>query len=160
MKLKELCLLLGCVPSSAHRYVKKLLSRTAPLLRRHPDARIKFPDRHEMARLAAIVQTREPLIHNVVGFVDGCSMKIQCSSRTDIQNAYYDGFTCDTCVNNVFLFSPEGKVLYAAYNYPGSWHDSAVAKDLIHTVLNALTDEDVSTLRKTTFEDIFEEIGT
>lgn len=69
-------------------------------------------------------------------------MKIQCTSEPDIQNAYYDGFTCDTCVNNVFVFSPEGKVLFAATNYPGSWHDSAVSFDLIQTVLDTIGDED------------------
>ena len=82
-----------------------------------------------------MVALREPLIRNVAGFVDGCSIKIQCTSETAIQNAYYDGFVCDTTVNNVFLFSPEGKIVHAAYNFPGSWHDSAVAFDLIETVL-------------------------
>ena len=142
MKIKELCLLFGCVPSSAHRYLKKMLSRAAPILRKHPDAVVKFPDVPEMARLANLVALREPRVRNVVGFVDGCSIKIECTSEPNIQNAYYDGFTCDTCVNNVLLFSPEGKILFAAINFPGSWHDSAVSFDLIRTVLDAVGDED------------------
>jgi len=142
MKIKELCLLFGCVPSSAHRYLKNMLSRAAPLLRRNPDAQVKFPDVPEMARLANLVALREPLVRNVVGFVDGCSIKIECTAEPSIQNAYYDGFTCDTCVNNVFLFSPEGRILFAAINYPGSWHDSAVSLDLIRTVLEAVGQED------------------
>ena len=122
MKLKELCLLFGCVvPSSAHRYLKKMSSRAAPILHRNPpDAQVKFSDVHEMARLVNLVALREPLIRNVVGFVDGCSIKIECTSEPHIQNAYYDGSTCDTCVKNVFLFLPEGKILFAAINFPGS----------------------------------------
>ena len=136
MRIKDLCLIFGCVPSSAHHYLKKLLSHAAPILRKHPDARIKFPDLPELARLAALVQLREPLVRNISGFVNGCSIKIECTSDPDIQNAYNDGFTCDTCVNNVFLFSPEGKIIHAANNFPGSWHDSAVLFDLIERFLS------------------------
>ena len=136
MRLKELCLIFGCVPTSAHSYVKKMLQQAAPLLRKNVDARISFPANAELARLAHLVHLREPLIPNVAGFVDGCSMLIHCGSDLEIQNAYYDGLTHDTCVNNVFLFSPEGKILHAAFNFPGSWHDSAVAYDLIKLVLS------------------------
>ena len=121
MRIKDLCLIFGCVPTSAHRYLKNLLSRAAPILRKLPDARIQFPDVTELARLAALVQLRESLVCNISGFVDGCSIKIGCTSDPDIQNAYYNGFTCDTCVNNVFLFSLEGKIIHAPYNFPGSW---------------------------------------
>ena len=55
MKLKELCLIFGYVPSSAHRYVKRMLQRAAPLLRRNVDARIKFPDARELARCPVVV---------------------------------------------------------------------------------------------------------
>ena len=113
MKLKELCLLFGCVPSSPHQYLKKMSSRAAPILHRNPYAQVKFPDVHEIARLVNLATLREPLVCNVVGFVDGgCSIKIECTSEPDIQNAYYDGFT--------FLFLPEGKILFAAINFPGS----------------------------------------
>ena len=112
MKLKELCLLFGCVPSSPHQYLKKMSSRAAPILHSNPYAQVKFPDVHEIARLVNLATLREPLVRNVVGYVDGCSIKIECTSEPDIQNACYDGFT--------FLFLPEGKILFAAINFPGS----------------------------------------
>jgi hypothetical protein len=40
--------------------------------------------------------------------------------------------------NNVFCFSPEGKVIYAAVNYPGSWHDSSVCSQFIRLVRRKL----------------------
>ena len=86
MRIKDLCLIFGCVPTSANRYLKKFLSRAAPILRRHPDSRIQFPDVPELARLAALVQLREPSVRNIAGFVDGCSIKIACTSFPIIQH--------------------------------------------------------------------------
>ena len=74
------------------------------------------------------------MIDNVIGFVDGLSLPIQCSDDAYTQNAAYNGYSHDTCCNNVFAFSPEGKVIYCAYNYPGLWHDATVAQGLINVV--------------------------
>ena len=64
---------------------EEMLSRAAPILRINPDAQVKFPDVPEVARLANLVALREPLVRNVVGFVvDGCSIKIECTSEPDI----------------------------------------------------------------------------
>ena len=38
-----------------------------------------------------------------------------------MQNAAYNGYNHDTSCNNVFAFSPEGKIKFSAYNYPGSY---------------------------------------
>ena len=35
-------------------------------------------------------------------------------------------------------YSPEGKVIFCSYNYPGSWHDSTVAQDLINLVIERI----------------------
>ncbi len=37
-----------------------------------------------------------------------------------VQNVYYCGYDCNTMVNNVLEFGPNGKVLFCAINYPGS----------------------------------------
>ena len=87
---------------------------------------------------AKMVQMREPLIDNVIGFVDGLSLTVQCSDDEFQQNAAYNGYSHDTCCNNVFAFSPEGKIIYCAYNYPGSWHDTTVAQDLINLVVESV----------------------
>lgn len=51
MRLKELCLIFACVPTSAHRYVKRMLQQAAPLLRKNDgDERISFPDNAKIAR--------------------------------------------------------------------------------------------------------------
>ena len=91
-----------------------------------------------MAEFAEMVNIREPTVDNVIGFVDGLSLVVQCSDNEYLQNAAYNGYSHDTSCNNVIAFSPEGKVIYCSYNYPGSWHDNTVAQDLINVVIERI----------------------
>ncbi len=38
----------------------------------------------------------------------------------------YCGYGCDTIVNNVFAYGPDGKVFFAAINFPGNWADGTL----------------------------------
>jgi hypothetical protein len=40
--------------------------------------------------------------------------------------------------NNVLAFAPTGKVIYACLNFPGSYHDSTVAADLIDITIRKI----------------------
>jgi hypothetical protein len=42
------------------------------------------------------------------------------------QNVYYCGYDCDTMVNNVLVFGPDGKVFFCAINYLGSWSNGTL----------------------------------
>ena len=138
MRTKHLCLIFGVVPTTANQTIMKVMSLICRKLRRHPASAIEFPDEEKMNYFANMVHSREPLIKNVIGFVDGLSLACQCSDNQLLQNAAYNGYSHDTSCNNVFAFSPEGKVMYCAYNYPGSWHDSTVAQQLINVVINKI----------------------
>ncbi len=48
------------------------------------------------------------------------------TSKRIQQNAYYCGYDCDTMVNNVLIFGPDGEVFFCAINYPGSWSDGTL----------------------------------
>ena len=73
-----------------------------------------------------MVQLREPEVDNIIGFMDGVSFQSECTDERIEQNAFYCGYGCDTTVNNVFAFGPDGKVFFAAINFPGSWTDGAL----------------------------------
>ena len=88
-----------------------------------------------MAYFASLVRNREPSVHNVIGFVDGVNIPCMTSSDPDEQSEAYNGYMHDTCCNNVFAFSPEGKAIWAAINHPGSWHDAQVCASLIRYVV-------------------------
>ena len=79
-----------------------------------------------------MVQAREPLVDDIIGFMDGVSMQTQCTSERVEQNAFYCGYDCDTMVNNVFAYGPDGKVFFAAVNFPGSWADGSLTAQFLH----------------------------
>ncbi len=63
---------------------------------------------HWINRFAEMIRRRESLAEAVIGFMDGLS-------------PYYGGYHSDTMVNNVIAYGPDGKVFFAAINFPGSW---------------------------------------
>jgi hypothetical protein len=48
---------------------------------------------------------------------------MECTSKRVQQNEFYCGYDCNTMVNNVFAYGPNGKVFFAAVNFPVSWAD-------------------------------------
>ncbi len=63
----------------------------------------------------------------MIGFMDGLSLPSECTDERLTQNAYYCGYSCDTMVNNVLAYGPDGKVFFCAINYPGSWADGSLS---------------------------------
>ena len=138
MKTKQLCLLFCVIPSTANQIILRMMSLICRILKRNPASKVQFPNEEKMRYFADMVKSREPLINNVIGFVDGLSLACQCSDDELMQNAAYNGYNHDTSCNNVFAFSPEGKIMFSAFNYPGSWHDSTVAQQLINVVIKRI----------------------
>jgi hypothetical protein len=138
MDVKHLCLIFGVVPTTCSDTVEHMVVRVIKYLKNNPLSRIKFPTDDEMKVMAWRVQTREPSINNVIGFVDGLSIPVQCSESEEAQAADYNGYGHDTRCNNVFAFSSFGKIIYAVLNAPGSWHDSQVAIPLCTKVIQSI----------------------
>jgi len=109
-----------------------MLKTIVRALRDHPFARVKFPDEDKMREFAAMVQLREPLVNDIIGFMDGVSFPAECTDDRIIQNSMYCGYDCDTMVNNVFAYGPDGKVFFAAINLPGSWADGSLTAQFLH----------------------------
>ena len=134
MPYKHLCLIFGITPSACSRIINKMLERVVNRLRFHPYARVKFPNNEKMQEFARMIELREPSVDDVIGFMDGLSLSSECTDERNTQNAYYCGYDCDTMVNNVFAYGPDGKVFFCAINYPGSWADgSLTARFLPHS---------------------------
>ena len=126
MTMKWLCLIFGITPSPCCRILKKILRMTVKRLRFHPLARISFPNGEQMQRFAEMISLHEPTIANVIGFMDGLGLATEMTDERLEQNAYYCGYDCDTMINNVLVFGPDGKVFFCALNYPGSWSDGTL----------------------------------
>ena len=82
----------------------------------------------------AMINACERLVDDVIGFMDGVSLPTKCTSEELEQNAMYDGYTCDTAVNNVLAYGPDGKVFLCALNFPGSWTDGKLSAHFIEFI--------------------------
>ena len=140
MPYKHLCLLFGITPSACSRIVNKMLNRVVRNLRFHPHARVKFPNNAKMQQFASMIEAREPSVSDVIGFMDGLSLSSQCTDERNIQNAYYCGYDCDTMVNNVFAYGPDGKVFFCAINFPGSWADGSLTARFLQHIKKRIGD--------------------
>jgi hypothetical protein len=129
---KHLCLIFGTTPSVCSRAINWMLRKIVRALRNHPFARVKFPNRDKTREYAAMVQVRETLVDDIIGFMDGISFPAECTDDCITQNAMYCGYNCDTMVNNVFAYDPDEKVFFAAINFPGSWADGSSTSRFLH----------------------------
>ncbi|KAG8713049.1 hypothetical protein FRC08_013759 [Ceratobasidium sp. 394] len=115
------------VPSVLTRYVHFRLSIMVSVLQELPDAKIFWPSPARMEHYAGIIQEQHPLIDGAFGFVDGLSLPVSTSTDPAIKNATYNGWLHTHKISNVITFAPDGTVIAAKVNAPGSWHDSRVA---------------------------------
>jgi hypothetical protein len=99
---------------------------------------VKFPTVEEMAELAALTGAREPLMSKVWGFVDGLNLRIQEPEDDLRQNAYYNGWLGHCYCSNLLVWRSDGLLGYAALNFPGSWHDGALASQGFYKVCKDL----------------------
>ena len=130
MKIKTLCQIFGASFSTIYRILCKLWVLVPLKLGRYPKCKVVWPDNVKKQYLASLVCRRYPRIKNVIGFVDGVKFPVHSSDDPEEQNADYNGWLCGCYVNNVFVFSPEGLIIFASINNPGSWHDAVSARDL------------------------------
>jgi hypothetical protein len=70
-------------------------------------------------------------VDDVIGFMDGMSLTSECTSEPLVQNSMYSGYHSDTMVNNLFAYAPDGKVIFCAINFPGSWHDGSIMANVL-----------------------------
>ncbi len=89
MRAKHLAMIFGILPNSISTTLRKLMKRIIRALKNHGDAQIKFPDNQEMARFAEMINRREPSVNDVIAFLDGVALHIQCSDDPQAQGEYY-----------------------------------------------------------------------
>ena len=89
------------------------------------------------------------MLRGAFGSIDGLLLAAQESEDPEMENATYNGWKSDHCINNVLVFAPDGEpllllvssalllvnlnhkkigtIISAVLNTPGSWHDDHVA---------------------------------
>ncbi|KAH9447991.1 hypothetical protein Pst134EB_021976 [Puccinia striiformis f. sp. tritici] len=79
-------------------------------------ARIVWPNSEAQIRpFAQTIEKKFPLLENCFGFLDGLNLPVFVAEDDD----------------SIMAFAPDGTIMYAILNAPGSWHDSAIARPLV-----------------------------
>jgi hypothetical protein len=78
MNYNHLCLIFGITPLVCSRGINWMLKKIVHTLRDHPFAKVKFLDREKMREYAAMVEVREPIVNDIIGFMDGVSFSTKC----------------------------------------------------------------------------------
>ena len=77
-----------------------MLKKVVRTLGYHPIAQIKFPDAMRMRKFTDMVNEREPLVDDIIGFMDGVSFPSECTDKRVKQNAYYNNHNCARKIPN------------------------------------------------------------
>jgi hypothetical protein len=92
-------------------------------------SQVRLPSAQETAAFKNAINARHSLLKDIWAVADGLKLKLQQSRDVVIQNMFYNGWTHDHYVSNVFVFTPDGTIAACTINAPGSMHDSVVAEE-------------------------------
>jgi DDE superfamily endonuclease len=106
------------------RFARRLLVK---ILRQDPMAKVCIPTDDEIADFEAAITAKYPALTNCWGAMDGLKIRLEKPGEERVQNVFYNGWTHDHYISNLFLFSPDGKVRACYINAPGTFHDSTMA---------------------------------
>ena len=90
-------------------------------------AKVCIPTDDEIGDFEAAITAKYPALTNCWGAMDGLKIRLEKPGEERVQNIFYNGWTHDHYISNLFLFSPDGKVRACYINAPGTFHDSTMA---------------------------------
>jgi hypothetical protein len=106
------------------RFGKRLL---CSVLGERDDAVIRLPNAEKITLYIQAIATKHPALHNVIYVGDGLKIPLQKAGDDLTQEAFYNGWKSSHFITNVFVFAPDGTIVMAVINCPGTMHDSELA---------------------------------
>ena len=107
----------------------------------HPTARICTPTPEEVEIYKNAISAKYPALKHVWAAIDGCKLRVAEAQNWREQLTYYNGWQHSHYVNNIFLFSPDGRIRICVLNCPGSWHDSVMSEHGAYQKMRAIYEE-------------------
>ena len=104
-------MLFGTTPNVCSQAIRRMLKWVPWMLRNNEFAKVVFPDIARITQFAEMIQNREPVAYDVIGFLDGVSLHSECSSEALGQNSMYNCYHCDTMVNKLIVYAADSKVI-------------------------------------------------
>ena len=115
----------GTVLALFLKFGRRLLLK---VLKSEPGAKVQMPSLDEIEQFKSIVIDRYPSLEDAWCVMDGVKLLLETSGSNRIQECFYNGWTHDHYVSNVFVFSPAGVIATCSINNPGCMHDSQIAE--------------------------------
>jgi hypothetical protein len=106
------------------RFGQQLLFK---VLRADQHAIVSMPSEEEVDDFIGAINMKYPALTNCWGAMDGLKVRLEKAGNSQIQNIFFNGWTHDHYISNLFLFSPDGKIRACYINAPGTLHDSTMA---------------------------------
>jgi hypothetical protein len=91
------------------------------------EAKIKMPTIHQVRVFKEVIQAKYPSLVHCWGALEGVKIGVQKPSDDMKQSHFYNGWTHDHCVANLFLFTPDGRICAAYVNSLRTTHNSTMA---------------------------------
>ena len=88
------------------RFGRRLLLK---MLRSDPLAIVSMPTAPEIESFVSAVTAKYPALTNCWGAMDGLKIRLERAGNPRVQNLFFNGWTHNHYISNLFLFSPDGK---------------------------------------------------
>lgn len=123
-----LCMLFGITHSVCVMFIRFARRLLIKVLSKDDSARVKMPSNEEIELFKGKIREKYSMLDDVYAVADGLKLQLEQSGDTVIQEMFYNGWTHDHYVGNVFVFGPNGMVIACVINAPGNMHDSCIAE--------------------------------
>lgn len=127
---KTLCLIFGVTESTASKVLTRARKALLTVTEALPQCAIQWPNPVEMQAMTLLTVTRYPMLIGCFGVMDGTLMEIETPFKTKVEELFYSGKhllliyvlqgrKTMHCVNNIFVFMPNGCLCAASVNHHG-----------------------------------------
>jgi hypothetical protein len=86
-----------------------------------------FPSIEKVGLYQQAIMDKYPLLVDMYCVMDGLKLVIQKPGDALLQERFYNGWTSGHYVNQLFVFAPDGLIIMAVVDAPGTKHDSEMA---------------------------------
>lgn len=124
----QLCMVFGVTATVASLFIRFGRRLLLKVLSKDDRAKVKMPSAEEVELYKTAFREKYSLLEDVYCVADGLKLHLEQTSDCVIQSMFYNGWTHDHYVGNIFVFAPSGVIIACAYNAPGCFHDSQVAE--------------------------------
>jgi hypothetical protein len=111
-------LIFGLTATPLSMYLRFSRRRLVECLRKNMWGKQRIPTEKQIKFYKACVRKRHPALKDVWCTMDGLRLPLQQSGNTLIQNNFYNGWTHDHYVTNIFCFCPDVTIPICMQNLP------------------------------------------